>query len=224
MNGATPAPRRVLLCDDQELIRMGLRMVIDSQPDLTVVGEAADGHAAVARCAELEPDLVLMDVRMPEADGLAATRHISSLPSPPKIIIVTTFDLDEYAYGALRAGASGFLVKDALGEEIVAAVRNVLRGDVMVAPTAVRRLVERFVLPAAQPVEETRLALLTEREREVLTLVAYGLSNAEIAARLFLGQTTVKTHLGRTLTKLDLRDRVHAVIFAYESGLVRAGG
>ncbi|MDX3798701.1 response regulator transcription factor [Streptomyces sp. AK04-3B] len=224
MNRATPAPRRVLLCDDQELIRMGLRMVIDSQPDLTVVGEAADGHAAVARCAELEPDLVLMDVRMPEADGLAATRHISSLPSPPKIIIVTTFDLDEYAYGALRAGASGFLVKDALGEEIVAAVRNVLRGDVMVAPTAVRRLVERFVLPAAQPVEETRLALLTEREREVLTLVAYGLSNAEIAARLFLGLTTVKTHLGRTLTKLDLRDRVHAVIFAYESGLVRAGG
>ncbi|WP_415924850.1 response regulator transcription factor [Streptomyces sp. AK04-3B] len=224
VNRATPAPRRVLLCDDQELIRMGLRMVIDSQPDLTVVGEAADGHAAVARCAELEPDLVLMDVRMPEADGLAATRHISSLPSPPKIIIVTTFDLDEYAYGALRAGASGFLVKDALGEEIVAAVRNVLRGDVMVAPTAVRRLVERFVLPAAQPVEETRLALLTEREREVLTLVAYGLSNAEIAARLFLGLTTVKTHLGRTLTKLDLRDRVHAVIFAYESGLVRAGG
>ncbi|MDX3115591.1 MULTISPECIES: response regulator [Streptomyces] len=223
MNGATPAPRRVLLCDDQELIRMGLRMVIDSQPDLTVVGEAADGHAALARCAELEPDLVLMDVRMPEADGLAATRHISALPSPPKIIIVTTFDLDEYAYGALRAGASGFLVKDALGEEIVAAVRSVLRGDVMVAPTAVRRLVERFVLPAAQPVEETRLALLTEREREVLTLVAHGLSNAEIAARLFLGQTTVKTHLGRTLTKLDLRDRVHAVVFAYESGLVRAG-
>ncbi|MCQ9180304.1 response regulator transcription factor [Streptomyces sp. IBSBF 2953] len=202
---------------------MGLRMVIDSQPDLTVVGEAADGHAALARCAELEPDLVLMDVRMPEADGLAATRHISALPSPPKIIIVTTFDLDEYAYGALRAGASGFLVKDALGEEIVAAVRSVLRGDVMVAPTAVRRLVERFVLPAAQPVEETRLALLTEREREVLTLVAHGLSNAEIAARLFLGQTTVKTHLGRTLTKLDLRDRVHAVVFAYESGLVRAG-
>ncbi|MFF4825357.1 response regulator [Streptomyces sp. NPDC001312] len=213
----------MLLCDEQELVRMGLRMVIGSQPDLTVVGEAADGHTAVALSAELEPGLGLMDVRMPDLDGLAATRHIRARPSAPEVLVVTTFDLDEYAYGALRAGASGFLVKDALGEEILVTVRAVLRGEVMMAPSVIRRLVERFVLPGARPAERERLSRLTEREREVLALVARGLSNADIAARLFLGESTVKTHLGRLLSKLGLRDRVHAVVFAYESGLVRVG-
>ncbi|WP_322657075.1 response regulator transcription factor [Streptomyces justiciae] len=215
---------RILLCDDQELIRMGLRMVIDSQPDLTVVGEAADGHTALELGSELRPDLVLMDVRMPGVDGLTATRKLCAGPDAPKVLVVTTFDLDEYAYGALRAGASGFLVKDALGEEILVTVRAVLRGDVMMGPSVIRRLVERFVLPAASTAPDERLDLLTGREREVLTLVARGLSNQEIAARLFLGETTVKTHLGRILGKLELRDRVHAVIFAYESGLIRVGG
>ncbi|WP_234536828.1 response regulator [Streptomyces sp. R39] len=222
----TPSPSRVLICDDQELIRMGLRMVIDSQPDLTVVGEAADGDAAIAGVAALEPDLVLMDVRMPGRDGLAATGHLCAQPHGPRILVVTTFDLDEYAYAALRAGANGFLVKDAPAEEILVTVRAVLRGEVMVAPSLTRRLVERFVLnaPAPAPAQRSRLAALTDREREVLALVARGLANGEIADRLFVGETTVKTHLGRILTKLGLRDRIHAVIFAYESGLIRAGG
>ncbi|MEU1032539.1 response regulator [Streptomyces mirabilis] len=223
----TSSPSRVLICDDQELIRMGLRMVVDSQPDLTVVGEAADGDAAIAGAAALEPDLVLMDVRMPGLDGLAATEHLCAQPHGPRILVVTTFDLDEYAYAALRAGANGFLVKDAPAEEILVTVRAVLRGEVMVAPSLTRRLVERFVLhgPASTstPAQRRRLAALTEREREVLALVARGLANGEIAARLFVGETTVKTHLGRILTKLGLRDRIHAVIFAYESGLVRVG-
>ncbi|MGW4607548.1 response regulator transcription factor [Streptomyces sp. NPDC004532] len=231
MSGRTPTPAptasssRVLICDDQQLIRMGLRMVIDSQPDLTVVGEAADGDAAIASVAALEPDLVLMDVRMPGLDGLAATEHLCAQPDGPQILVVTTFDLDEYAYAALRAGASGFLVKDAPAEEILVTVRAVLRGEVMVAPSLTRRLVERFVLqaPAAAAAQHNRLTALTEREREVLALVAKGLANAEIADRLFVGETTVKTHLGRVLTKLDLKDRIHAVIFAYESGLVRVG-
>ncbi|MFE2969716.1 response regulator [Streptomyces sp. NPDC059340] len=223
----TPSPSRVLICDDQELIRMGLRMVVDSQPDLTVVGEAADGDAAIAGVAALEPDLVLMDVRMPGLDGLAATEHLCAQPHGPRILVVTTFDLDEYAYAALRAGANGFLVKDAPAEEILVTVRAVLRGEVMVAPSLTRRLVERFVLhapaSASTPAQRSRLAALTEREREVLALVARGLPNGEIAGRLFVGETTVKTHLGRILTKLGLRDRVHAVIFAYESGLVQVG-
>ncbi|MFG3060428.1 response regulator [Streptomyces sp. NPDC048231] len=231
MSGRTPTPApgasssRVLICDDQQLIRMGLRMVIDSQPDLTVVGEAADGDAAIASVAALEPDLVLMDVRMPGVDGLAATEHLCAQPDGPQILVVTTFDLDEYAYAALRAGASGFLVKDAPAEEILVTVRAVLRGEVMVAPSLTRRLVERFVLqaPASAAAQHNRLTALTEREREVLALVAKGLANGEIADRLFVGETTVKTHLGRVLTKLGLRDRIHAVIFAYESGLVRVG-
>ncbi|MFE3202494.1 response regulator [Embleya sp. NPDC059237] len=220
-----PALSRVLICDDQELIRMGLRMVIDSQPDLTVVGEAPDGHAAITGVAALKPDLVLMDVRMPGMDGLAATEHLCAQPHGPRILVVTTFDLDEYAYAALRAGANGFLVKDAPAEEILVTVRAVLRGEVMVAPSLTRRLVERFVrhAPAPAPAQRELLATLTDREREVLALIARGLANGEIADRLFVGETTVKTHLGRILTKLGLRDRIHAVIFAYESGLIRAG-
>ncbi|MCZ0983120.1 response regulator transcription factor [Streptomyces diastatochromogenes] len=225
MTGRGPSSSRVLICDDQELVRMGLRMVIDSQPDLTVVGEAADGDAAIAGVAALEPDLVLMDVRMPGLDGLAATEHLCARPHGPRILVITTFDLDEYAYAALRAGASGFLVKDSPAEEILVTVRAVLRGEVMVAPSLTRRLVERFVLhsSAPEPAQRGRLSALTDREREVLALVARGLTNGEVAARLFVGETTVKTHLGRVLTKLGLRDRVHAVIFAYESGLIRAG-
>ena len=231
MSDPAPTPKRtvsssrVLICDDQELIRMGLRMVVDSQPDLTVVGEAADGAAAIAGVAALKPDLVLMDVRMPGLDGLAATEHLCAQPDGPLILVVTTFDLDEYAYAALRVGANGFLVKDAPAEEILVTVRAVLRGEVMVAPSLTRRLVERFVLhaPASVSAQRGRLAVLTERERDVLGLVARGLANGEIAGRLFVGETTVKTHLGRILTKLGLRDRVHAVIFAYESGLVRVG-
>ncbi|MFE9449529.1 response regulator [Streptomyces sp. NPDC006739] len=220
-----PSPSRVLICDDQELIRMGLRMVLDSQPDLTVVGEAADGDAAIAGAAALAPDLVLMDVRMPGLDGIAATEHLCAQPHAPRILVVTTFDLDEYAYAALRAGANGFLVKDAPAEEILVTVRAVLRGEVMVAPSLTRRLVERFVLQpsTSASAQRGRLAALTDREREVLALVARGLANGEIADRLFVGETTVKTHLGRILTKLGLRDRIHAVIFAYESGLIRAG-
>jgi DNA-binding NarL/FixJ family response regulator len=175
--------------------------------------------------AALKPDLVLMDVRMPGLDGVAATEHLCAQPDGPRILVVTTFDLDEYAYAALRAGANGFLVKDAPAEEILVTVRAVLRGEVMVAPSLTRRLVERFVLhaPASAPAQRSRLTVLTERERDVLALVARGLANGEIAGRLFVGETTVKTHLGRILTKLGLRDRIHAVIFAYESGLVRVG-
>jgi DNA-binding NarL/FixJ family response regulator len=223
----TPAPSssRVLICDDHELIRVGLRMVIESQPDLTVVGEAVDGDAAITGVAALEPDLVLMDVRMPGMNGLAATEHLCAQPHGPRILVVTTFDLDEYAYAALRAGANGFLVKDAPAEEILVTVRAVLRGEVMVAPSLTRRLVERFVLQAtaSEPAQRKLLAALTDREREVLALIARGLTNSEVADRLFVGETTVKTHLGRILSKLGLRDRIHAVIFAYESGLIRAG-
>jgi DNA-binding NarL/FixJ family response regulator len=214
----------VLICDDQELMRVGLRMVIDSQDDLSVVGEAADGVAAVARAAELRPDVVLMDVRMPKLDGVAATEQICAQQPDTRVLIVTTFDLDEYAYAAMRAGASGFLVKDAPADEMLVAVRGVLRGDAMVSPSVTRRLLDRYVIgTTTPPIGESRLEVLTEREKEVLGLIARGLSNAEIAARLFLGETTVKTHVGRILAKLRLRDRVHAVVVAYETGLVRPG-
>ena len=214
----------VLICDDQELMRVGLRMVVDSQPDLTVVGEAADGTSAVARAVELRPDVILMDVRMPNLDGVAATERICAELPGTRVLIVTTFDLDEYAYAALRAGASGFLVKDAPAAEILVAIRGVLRGDAMVSPSVTSRLLDRYVLGTAAPDTDDRLRVLTEREREVLGLIARGLSNTEIAGRLFLGETTVKTHVGRILAKLNLRDRVHAVVVAYETGLVRPGG
>jgi DNA-binding NarL/FixJ family response regulator len=214
----------VLICDDQELVRVGLRMIVDSQPDLHVAGEAADGAEAVALARELRPDLVLMDVRMPVLDGVAATERICAELPEVRVLVITTFDLDEYAYSALRAGASGFLVKDAPAEQMLVAVRGVLRGDAMVSPSVTRRLLDRYLAHDHARDGAEKLAALTEREKDVLGLVARGLSNGEIAGQLFIGETTVKTHVGRVLAKLGLRDRVHAVVFAYESGLVRPGG
>jgi DNA-binding NarL/FixJ family response regulator len=215
---------RVLICDDQELIRAGLRTVLESQPDLAVVGEAADGAAAVDLTAALRPDLVLMDVRMPGLDGVAATRAICARDATVRVLVVTAFDLDEYAYAALRGGASGFLLKDMPTEEILRAVRAALRGDTVAAPSLTRRLVDRYVTGRAPAtIADPRLGRLTGREREVLGLIARGLSNTEIGGVLHLGETTVKTHVSRLLAKLELRDRVHAVVFAYECGLVRPG-
>jgi DNA-binding NarL/FixJ family response regulator len=214
----------IVLVDDQALLRMGFRLVLDSQPDLEVVAEAADGREAVSLVAAHDPDIVLMDVRMPDVDGVAATREIIASGSASRIIILTTFDLDEYAYAALRAGASGFLVKNASAAEMLVAVRGVLRGDTMIAPSVARRLIDRYVTGAVAPLTDARLDTLTDREREVLGLVGRGLNNVEIAEKLFLGETTVKTHVARILTKLHIRDRIQAVVVAYESGLVRPGG
>jgi DNA-binding NarL/FixJ family response regulator len=217
---------RVLLADDQALLRAGLRMILESAEDMTVAGEADDGATAIALAKETAPDVVLMDVRMPDVDGLEATRRIrESLPDGPRILILTTFDLDEYVYSALRAGASGFLLKDTLAADLLSAVRVVARGDAIVAPPVTRRLIERHIGTSGDPLPRTlaELRVLTDREREVLELIARGLSNAEIAGRLFLTEGTVKGHVSRVLTKLGLRDRVQAVIFSYECGLVRAG-
>lgn len=214
---------RVLLCDDQELVRVGLRMIVESQDDLEIAGEAANGEEAVAMAAKLQPDLVLMDVRMPVLDGVTATERICAGRPDVRVLIITTFDLDEYAYAALRAGASGFLVKDAPSEEMLVAIRGVLRGDSMVSPSVTRRLLDRYLADDRDPVDVEKLGALTEREKDVLALIARGQSNGEIAAKLYIGETTVKTHVGRILGKLRLRDRVHAVVFAYESGLVRPG-
>ncbi|GAA3577124.1 response regulator transcription factor [Amycolatopsis ultiminotia] len=213
----------VLICDDQELVRVGLRMIVDSQPDLAVVAEAADGAEAVELARQQRPDLVLMDVRMPVLDGVAATGRICAELPDTAVLVITTFDLDEYAYSALRAGAGGFLVKDAPSEEMLVAIRGVLRGDSMVSPSVTKRLLERYLADQPTPLDEERLNTLTEREKDVLSLIARGLSNTEIARQLFIGETTVKTHVGRILGKLGLRDRVHAVVFAYESGLIRPG-
>ena len=212
---------RVALVDDQALIRTGLRMILNATGDMDVVGEAADGADAVDVVARVRPDLVLMDVRMPGVDGIEATRRIHALPGSPKVIILTTFDLDEYVYAGLRAGASGFLLKDTLAADLVAALRVVMSGESVAAPSVTRRLIAHFVESAAVPRERPdRLAGLTAREREVLALIARGRSNAEIAEDLHLSESTVKTHIGRVLAKLELRDRVHAVILAYECGLV----
>jgi DNA-binding NarL/FixJ family response regulator len=217
---------RVLLADDQELMRMGFRMVMDTQPDLEIVGEASNGVEAVEAARSLEPDVVLMDVRMPELDGVQATRLIVESQASVRIIILTTFDLDEYVYAALRAGASGFLLKDAPPAELLSAIRAVGSGDAVVAPSVTRRLLSRYAdrLPAADAeqdgVEDERMELLTAREREVLLQVAGSLSNAEIAERLVLSEATVKSHVGRILAKLELRDRVQIVVFAYETGLI----
>ena len=218
---------RIFLVDDQALVRAGLRMLIEAQPDMEVVGEAGDGRAALEALAVTHADVVLMDVRMPHLDGVQATeRLIADSPpgrSPPKVIVLTTFDLDEYVFAAIRAGASGFLLKDARPDDLLGAVRAVLSGDAVVAPSATRRLLDHVAdaLPAGAG-EDPRLELLTPREREVLVEVARGRSNAEIAADLFMAEATVKTHVGRLLAKLDQRDRVQLVVFAYDAGLVRA--
>jgi DNA-binding NarL/FixJ family response regulator len=214
---------RVLLADDQRLVRSGFRMILRAEPDIEVVGEAADGREAVAAAAELQPDVVLMDIRMPELDGLEATRRLMTGPEPrPHVVVLTTFNLDEYVYEALRAGASCFLLKDAPEEQLVSAIRLAADGGAMFAPGVTRALIEEFARrePAAPP---PALDELTERETEVLRLLARGLSNRELADHLIVSEHTAKTHVTRILTKLGLRDRTQAVILAYESGLVRAG-
>lgn len=215
---------RVLVVDDQEIVRAGFSALLDGQPDLSVVGQAADGSEAVELAAQLEPDVILMDVRMPVLDGLAATRQIladATPGEPPRVIMLTTFDLDEYVYDALRAGASGFLLKHSSPDELAAAVRVVAAGDALLAPSITRRLVEDFA--RLRPVLHTVAADLTPRETDVLRLVARGQSNREIAATLVLAEQTVKTHVSRILTKLSLRDRAQAVVYAYESGVVAPG-
>ena len=222
----TSPPLRVLIADDQALVRAGFRMILEAQPDIAVVGEAADGEAAVRAARRTRPDVVLMDVRMPGVDGLEATRRLldGTPGAAPRVVILTTFDLDEYVYAALQAGASGFLLKDVTPEQLVAAVRTVSVGDALLAPSITRRLVERFASPpASPPVSPEALATLTARETEVFGLVARGMSNAEIADALVVSEATVKTHVAGILSKLDLRNRAQAVVFAYESGLVRAG-
>jgi DNA-binding NarL/FixJ family response regulator len=214
---------RIVLVDDQALIRAGLRMVIDSQPDLEVVGEGADGLAGVQAVERLRPDLVVMDVRMPVLDGIEATRRIVALPDAPKVVVLTTFDLDEHALAAIRAGASGFLLKDAPPEDLLSALRTVHSGDAVIAPSTTRRLLEQLVPLGTDPVALQAVEALTEREREVLVAMARGWSNGEIASRLFVAEGTVKTHVGRVLAKLGARDRVQAVIVAYDAGLVRPG-
>ncbi|SNT60559.1 DNA-binding response regulator, NarL/FixJ family, contains REC and HTH domains [Asanoa hainanensis] len=214
----------VLLADDQELVRAGFAMILGARDDIEVVGEAGDGLEAVALAAETKPDVVLMDVRMPRLDGIEATRRIVDSGSPARVVMLTTFDLDEPVFAALRAGASGFLLKDIRPADLADAVRVVARGEALLAPTVTRRLLDRFAtgLPARSG-PDRRLEALTAREVEVLTLVARAMTNAEIAERLFLTQATVKTHISAILTKLDLRDRVQAAVLAYETGLVRPG-
>jgi DNA-binding NarL/FixJ family response regulator len=215
---------RIGLVDDQELVRAGFRMVLDAQPDMTVVGEAGDGLAAIELVRRFSCDVMVMDARMPRLDGVEATRRIRAAGERPRILMLTTFDLDEYAFAALKAGASGFLLKDVPPEELLFAIRAVHSGDSVVAPSTTRRLIDQFahLLPGGGPAP-AELTGLTEREREVLVLVAQGLSNAEIAGKLFLSEATVKTHVGRILAKLGLRDRVQAVVYAYEHGLAKAG-
>jgi len=217
---------RVVLVDDQQLVRAGFRMVLDYQPDMTVVGEAGDGAEALRLLRTTEADVVVMDLRMPVLDGVAATRQICAAGPEPRVLVLTTFDTDEEAFAALQAGASGFLLKSVPPEDLLSAIRVVAGGDAVVAPRVTRRLLDRFAgrltpssydTPAASPD-------LTDREKEVVLLVAQGLSNAEIGGRLQLAEATIKTHVGRVLTKLGLRDRVQVVVFAYESGLVRPGG
>lgn len=235
----------IVVADDHEVVRAGFAALLDTQPDFTVLGTASDGAAAVLACRELKPDVVLMDVRMPGVDGIEATRQLASDSSPPRVLILTTFDLDEYVYAALTAGASGFLLKDVTPEHLVAAIQLVRTGDALLAPSITRRLVERFAsapaaaqapaafaassaspaaeVPGRAGTADCDVSALTPREFEVLGLVARGMSNTEIAASLVLSEATVKTHVARILTKLGLRDRVQAVVLAYESGLISPG-
>ncbi|MEV7071595.1 response regulator transcription factor [Streptomyces sp. NPDC093990] len=216
----------VLIADDQPLQRLGFRMLLESQDDLTILGEAANGTEAVRMTAELHPDVVLMDVRMPGLDGIEATRRITATGDRTRVLILTTFDLDEYAYAGLRAGASGFLVKDAQPEDLLSGIRAVATGDAVVAPSLTRRLLDAYAhhlpkgTPAAEP-DDPRLAHLTDREREILTVIGKGWTNTEIATRLHLAESTVKTHVGRVLAKTGSRDRIQAVILAYETKLVK---
>ena len=213
---------RVLVADDQRLVRSGFRLILRNDPEVGVVGEASDGAEAVSLVRELKPDVVLMDIRMPNLDGIAATEQILREPDPPRVLVLTTFDLDEYVFGALRAGASGFLLKDAPEEQLLAAIRVAADGGALFSPGVTRRLIERFAeLHETTPPPE--VGDLTAREVEVLKLIARGLTNAELAKELFLSEHTVKSHVARVLQKLDLRDRTQAVIVAYESGLVRPG-
>jgi DNA-binding NarL/FixJ family response regulator len=215
---------RVVLVDDQAMVRTGLRMVLAAEPDIEVVGEAADGASGVRVVAETVPDVVLLDIRMPGMDGLEAARRILAADLPTKVVVLTTFDEDEYVAAALRAGVSGFLLKVAPPEDLVVAVRTVAAGQGLLDPAVTLRVIESFAAaPAPDPVRAGALAQLTDRETDVLSLLAAGLSNAEIAARLYLGEATVKTHVSRLLLKLGLRDRVQAVAFAYESGLITPG-
>jgi DNA-binding NarL/FixJ family response regulator len=215
---------RVMIADDQGMVRTGFSVFLGAQPDIEVVGEAADGAEAVRKAAELQPDVILMDVRMPVLDGLAATRQILRGSDGPKVLILTTFDLDDYVYEALRAGASGFLLKDASAQQLAEAVRVVARGDALLAPGITKRLISEFArLGGPRAPNRTSLAGLTDRETEVLIQVAHGLSNSEIAEQLVVSEQTVKTHLGRILSKLRLRDRAQAIVFAYETGLVSVG-
>jgi len=214
---------RVVVVDDQSLVRAGFRMVLAAQSDMVVVGEAGDGAEALRLLARTPADVVVMDIRMPVLDGVAATRQLCAEPGGPKVLVLTTFDTDADAFAALQAGASGFLLKNVPPEELLAAIRVVARGDAVVAPRITRRLLDRFAGQLAPPADGGGLDQLTEREREVLLLVAQGMSNLEVAERLYVAETTVKTHVGRILTKLGLRDRVQAVVLAYETGLVRPG-
>jgi DNA-binding NarL/FixJ family response regulator len=216
---------RVLVVDDQELVRAGFVKLLEPEADLRVVGEAADGRDAVEAAARARPDVVLMDIRMPRLDGIEATRRIRAQAHAPRVLVLTTYDLDEYVFDALKAGASGFLLKDAPADQLIAGIRVVADGDALLAPSITRRLIEEFARrPTPPPEGPVELAELTAREREILALIARGLTNSEIAGHLVLGESTVKTHVGNILTKLGLRDRVQAVVLAYETGLIRPGG
>jgi DNA-binding NarL/FixJ family response regulator len=215
---------RLLLCDDQQLVRSGFRMILETEPDFVIVGEAGDGEEALRAARREHPDVVLMDVQMPQIDGLEATAALTGVERPPKVLILTTFERDDYVFTALRAGASGFILKNAPPDQLVNAVRVVAEGDALLAPSVTRRIISEFTRRPPPVTRDRGLARLTDRELEVLRVVATGMTNAEIARRLFVGEATVKSHVSSVLTKLGLRDRVQAVVYAYENGVVEAGG